>query len=188
MNSAVPKSYFCETLPSFVFQQGIKVAFVWWGNYFCPRTQHLKDRSLWPKHHSGDKSQCGAQTKKWKDWEESQHWAGSTPVQGCPKVIFAKWPTLWPINNLQWAWNVENANFYGFTSPIQTIPRDVTLQKKSDGNCSYKGDMSNIKVADCSKYVLHLRHLTSAEKEWRGDHMGGVILVRGRLSVQNHRF
>lgn len=113
------------------------------------------------------------------EWEESQHWAGSTRVQGCPKVIFAKWPTLWPINNLQWAWNMENTNFYGFTLPIQTIPRDVTFQKNPDGKCSYKGDMSNIKVADCSKCVLHRRHLTSAEKEWRGDHMGGAILVRG---------
>lgn len=39
--------------------------------------------------------------------------------------------------------------------------------------------MSNDKVADCSKYIFHLIHLTRAEKEWRGDHIGGVILVRG---------
>lgn len=53
------------------------------------------------------------------------------------------------------------------------------ITTKSDGNCSYKGDMSNNKVADCCKYVFRLIHLTSAEKERREDHMGGVILVRG---------
>lgn len=43
---------FSETLLSPVFQQGRRAAFVCWGNYLCPRTQHLKDRSSWPKYHS----------------------------------------------------------------------------------------------------------------------------------------
>lgn len=58
-------------------------------------------------------------------------------------------------------------------------PERYSITKKSDGNCSYKGDMSNNKVADGSKYGFHLIHLTSAGKEWRGDCIGGVILVRG---------
>lgn len=39
---------------------------------------------------------------------------------------------------------------------IQTIPRDVTLQKKSYGNSSYQSNISHNKLADCSKYDSHL--------------------------------
>lgn len=58
-------------------------------------------------------------------------------------------------------------------------PERRSITKKSDGNCSYKGNMSNNKVADGRKYVFHLIHLTSPGKERRGERIGGVILVRG---------
>lgn len=71
---------------------------------------------------------------------------------------------------------MEKRNFYGLT--CLNYPERCSITKKSDGNCSYKGDMSNNKVAEGSKYVFHLLHLASAGKEWRGDRIGGVILVR----------
>lgn len=69
--SGVPD--FSETLLSPVFQQSIKGALVWWGNYFCPRTQYLKDRPLW----DWDKSLCGAQQQR----EKKERIPNIEPVQ-----------------------------------------------------------------------------------------------------------
>lgn len=66
---------------------------------------------------------------------------------------------------------------------IQTIPGDVTLQKKSCWNHGYKSNISHNKLADCSKCVSHL----SVQFKWCWKALSWRLRRQSRNSVYQRR-
>lgn len=113
--------------------------------------KNKKTASSNSKPHNCNTTLCCARQNK--NIKESTQCAGSIWEEGCPKVIYPKWPSIWIMHKRH---TIAEKNFNSFTSSYTNYPKRWDITKKLYWTRRFQSNINHNKLADSSKYDSHL--------------------------------